>query len=127
MPANNAQSVKEKKDITMQFNRVIIVNRSDYIVYKYYRLNRAWNTTNFYKKHLKKCMKFQELLALEERRRLKAFTKSIGNFLSLLIPQQISYLPWLFILPLLIFPYSKYHSGKPFSKELVLLFLIAIN
>ena len=80
MPANNAQSIKERKHITAQFNRVVVFDGCDRAVCKHCGMDRAWNTTNFCEKHLKKYTKYQELLALEERRKPKASAKSMGDF-----------------------------------------------
>jgi hypothetical protein len=58
----------------------MVFNRCNHIVCKYYRMDRVWNTTNFCEKHLKKYIKYQELLILEEQRKPKASTKSISDF-----------------------------------------------
>ena len=60
MPAHNSNAVREEKHVATQFQRVVKVGATDRAICNHCGEDKAWNITQFCKKHLKNCKKYQE-------------------------------------------------------------------
>ena len=83
MPANNTQSTRANKEVAENFIRIPNISRTDQAKCKHCGETKAWNTTQFCKRHLNACKKYEQYRNDNGITRPKAINKSITDFFDL--------------------------------------------
>jgi len=83
MPANNTQSTRANKEVAENFIRIPNIGGTDQAKCKHCGETKAWNTTQFCKRHLNACKKYEQYRNDNGITRPKAINKSITDFFDL--------------------------------------------